>query len=161
MAKTKSSKGATPPGSLTLIDNRKARFNYEIVDSIEAGIVLEGWEIKSLRAGNGNLNEAYVRGIKNEIFVIGMHISPYAFTHLQKIDPVRKRKLLLHRREIAKLLATVAEKGMTLVPLKMYLKKGRAKLLLGVGKGKKMHDKRQSMKEREAKRDIDRAMKQG
>ena len=146
-------------GIKILVQNRKARHLYHISDTFEAGLVLEGWEIKSLRNGGATLSESYIRPSKTELFLVGANITPYAYTQDRVVDPVRKRKLLMHRKEIEKLSTRVQEKGFTLVPIKIYLKKGRAKLELGLGKGKDLHDKRQSVKERDAKREMQRALK--
>lgn len=142
-----------------LVSNRKAYHQYHILETFEAGIVLLGTEIKSLRAHGGSLQEAYVRIIKQEAWLIGAHIAPYRFGSIHNHEERRDRKLLLHSREIEKLDARVREKGMTLVPLALYLKKGRVKVSVGLAKGKQLHDKRQSLIEKEKRREIDRAMK--
>ncbi|HBY94997.1 MAG: SsrA-binding protein SmpB [Ardenticatenaceae bacterium] len=141
--------------------NRKARHDYFIEDTYEAGIVLTGTEIKSIRAGNVNLRDSYVAIRDGEAWVQGMHVSPYrhASTHDQAPDPLRPRKLLLHRNEIGRLAGKVAEKGLTIVPLRLYLKDGRAKLEIGVARGKKLYDKRQTLAERDAARQIERALR--
>lgn len=140
--------------------NRQARFEYAILDTIEAGVALTGTEIKSVRAGKVNLRDAYARIDGGEVWLIGMHISPYeqASEYFQH-DPLRPRKLLLHRREIARLKAELGQKGLTLIPLRLYLKGPRAKLELGLGKGKKLYDKRDAMAERDARRDVARALR--
>ena len=140
--------------------NRPARHDYSIEDEIEVGIVLEGWEVKSLRAGNLQLKESYVMIRNGEIWLIGAHIGPLASasTHV-KPNPTRTRKLLAHRGEIDRLLGMVERKGYTLVALSAYWSRGRAKLKLGLGKGKKAHDKRASVKERDWKRDQARILK--
>lgn len=142
-----------------LAENRKARFNYHIIETIEAGMVLTGHEIKSIRGGGANIAEAYIRPINGEIFLIGAHFKPYVFTKHEEIDPVRTRKLLLHNNEIAKLQSKVAQRGFTIVPLELYLKRGKAKILLALAKGKNAPDKRASIKDKEAARDIARVMK--
>ena len=141
-------------------DNRQARYQYHILDTYEAGIELVGTEVKSIRAGKVNLRDGYALIRNGEIWLTNVHISPYQisgqyFNH----EPRRDRKLLLHKREIIKLIGLLKEKGLTLVPLKMYLKGDWVKVSLGVGKGKKLHDKRETIKRREDKREMARAMK--
>lgn len=141
-------------------DNRKARFLYEILETYEAGVQLMGTEVKSIREGKVNLQDGYALIRNGEAWLINVHISPYTtssqyFNH----DPRRTRKLLLHRQEIRKLIGKVEQQGLTLVPLKMYLKRGLVKVSIGLGKGKKLHDKREDMKRRQDQRDIQRAMK--
>lgn len=142
-----------------LVSNRKAHHDYEILDTFEAGIMLVGTEIKSLRAHGGSLQEAYVRILKHEPWLIGAHIATYRFGNIHNHEEKRDRKLLLHHREIEKLESKTKEKGLTLIPLSLYLKKGRAKLLIGLAKGKQQHDKRQTLLEKENRREIDRAIK--
>lgn len=139
-------------GDQDLVKNRKAFFEFEILETFEAGLVLLGTEIKSLREHGGNLQESYVKVFKNEAFLVGASIAPYKFGSAFNHEERRDRKLLLHKYEIAKLKKKVQEKGLTVVPIAMYLKKGRAKLKIGVGRGKKLHDKRTAIKEREIKR---------
>ena len=142
-------------------DNRKARHDYFIQDSYEAGIVLRGTEIKSIRRGQVQLRGSYARVQNGEIWLYDAHISPYAETGaLFNHEPMRPRKLLLHRREILKLQQKLATKGLTLVPLKIYLRGRLAKVELGLAQGKKLYDKRDSIADRDAKRQIERAMKQ-
>lgn len=136
------------------INNRKARHNYQIFETVEAGIVLTGTEIKSLKAGKGNIKDSYAREKNNEIFLLNMHISGYENGNQFNHEETRTRKLLLHKKEIFKLRDKVRLEGYTLVPLKVYLVKGRAKVLLGVAKGKKDYDKRQDIKKRNIERDI-------
>jgi SsrA-binding protein len=140
--------------------NRQARFEYAILDTAEAGLVLTGTEIKSIRAGKVNLRDAYARIENGEIWLINMHISPYeqAGNYFQH-DPLRPKKLLLHRREIRRLKAELGQKGLTLVPLRLYLKEGHAKVEIGLAKGKKLYDKRDAMAERDAKRDLQRSLR--
>jgi SsrA-binding protein len=140
-------------------ENRKARHNYHVLDSLECGIALVGSEVKSLRAGGLSLDEAYARVDGDEVWLLGANIAEYSYSHDLNHVPKRRRKLLLHRREIRKFAGQASEKGLTLVPLKVYFKAGRAKVLLGVCKGKQRHDKRDSLKKRESQRDIDRAMR--
>jgi len=137
------------------INNRKAKFDYEIVDTIEAGIVLKGTEIKSIRLGNANLKDSYAVIKNNEVFLLGMHISIYKEGNIFNHDELRTRKLLLHKKEILKIKNKIELEGYTLVPIKLYFNKNKDKILLGIAKGKKLYDKRESIK----KRDIDRELK--
>ncbi len=139
--------------------NRKARFNYEILETYEAGIELKGTEVKSVRASKVNLTEGFISIDNGEAFLKQVHISPYEQGNIFNVDPVRVRKLLLHKREIKKLIGETAQKGFTLVPLSMYLKNGKVKLSLGLVRGKNTHDKRQDMAKKDAQRSIERAMK--
>lgn len=139
--------------------NRKARFNYEILETYEAGIELKGTEVKSVRASKVNLTEGFISIDNGEAFLKQVHISPYEQGNIFNVDPVRVRKLLLHKREIKKLIGETAQKGFTLVPLSMYLKNGRVKLSVGLARGKNTHDKRQDMAKKDAQRSIERAMK--
>jgi len=142
-----------------LATNRKARHDYQIFETFEAGIVLHGSEVKSLREGKASIKEAYVRIIRDELFVVGMHIGEYSHAGYTSHTPVHDRKLLVHRREIVKLARAMDEKGMTLIPLKMYLNKNHVKLEFGVARGKKNWDKRQSITKRDIKRETDRELK--
>lgn len=146
----------------TIALNRQAGFEYFIEERFEAGIVLEGWEVKSLRAGRVNLKESYVLIKDAELWLFGAHISPLptASTHI-KPDPLRTRKLLLHKQQITRLIGQVERKGYTLVPTAMYWKNGRAKLEIALARGKQLHDKRASIKEREWERDKARILKGG
>src|SRR5881394_956690 len=142
--------------------NRKARHDYFIDETVEAGIVLTGSEVKSLREGRANLKDSFARVSRGEAFVVNIHISPYDPAHRDNHDPTRSRKLLLHRLEIDRLEGKLNQKGLTLIPLRIYFNaRGRAKIELGLGRGKKHYDKRQSIKEREAKRETARAMRSG
>ena len=143
-----------------LVSNRRARHDYEILDTQEAGIALQGTEIKSLRDNGGSLQEAYVKVIRNELWLIGSSIAPYKYGSIYNHDERRDRKLLMHKREIAKLQTAVQEKGLTLIPLAMYLKNGRVKVKIAVAKGKKTVDKRETIKERDEKRRMEKALKQ-
>ena len=145
---------------MSIVANRKAFHDYFIEERFEAGLVLEGWEVKSIRAGRAQLKEAYVVLQRGEPFVIGMHVSalPTASTHV-KPDPVRTRKLLLNAPEIAKLIGKVEQKGYTLVPINLHYAKGRVKMDIGLAKGKKQHDKRESEKERDWQRERQRLMR--
>jgi SsrA-binding protein len=140
--------------------NKKARFEYFIEEKFEAGLVLVGTEVKSLRAGKVSLKDSYGSVRDGEVFLVGAHITPYSHgTHINH-KPERERKLLLHKREIKKLYGKTRERGFTLVPLSIYFKKGKAKLEMGLGKGKAKYDKREAIKKKDEKRDMDRAMKE-
>jgi SsrA-binding protein len=145
---------------MSIIDNKKAFHDYFIEERYEAGLVLEGWEVKAIRAGRVQLKEAYVVLMGAEPFVIGMHISPLptASTHVHP-DPTRSRKLLLNAEEIRKLIGKVEQKGMTLVPLDLHYTKGRVKIAIGLAKGKKQHDKRETEKERDWQREQQRLLR--
>ena len=145
-------------GTVNICRNRRATHDYEILDKIECGVVLVGTEVKSLRAGYGNLEDAYARVDDGEVWLIGAEIPEYEFGNRLNHKPKRPRKLLLHRREIDRFAGKASDKGLTLVPLRMYFKDGRAKVELAVGKGKQTHDKRESLKKTDAKRQIDRAL---
>jgi SsrA-binding protein len=138
--------------------NRKAHFEYFILESLEAGIALVGCEVKSIRNGKASLQESFARVEKDQIFLYGMHIAPYEQGNRYNADPTRVRKLLLHRDQIQKLASRVQEKGLTLVPIKLYFKDGKVKIQLAVAKGKTHGDKREKLKEKDAQRDIDRGM---
>ena len=140
--------------------NRRAFHDYHIIETIEAGIALTGTEIKSIREGKISITEAYARVENGEVWLIGAHIAPYTQSGYAKHDPVRPRKLLLHKSQIRELRQMVEQKGMTLVPLRVVLKRGRAKIELGVVRGKKLYDKRAAAAEREATREIERALKE-
>jgi SsrA-binding protein len=138
--------------------NRKARYNYEIEDTVDAGMMLTGTEIKSVRAGKVNLQDAYALIRDGEAWVINLHIAPYEQGNRHNVEPRRTRKLLLHRGEINRLFGKVQQRGLTLVPLSMFLQNGFAKLELGIGRGKKLYDKREAIADREQKRDVQRAL---
>ena len=147
-------------GTKLIVSNRKARHDYHLDDRYEAGLVLQGTEVKSLRGGKGSLVEAWVKIDEHgEAWLMQAHIPEYAFGNRNNHDPTRPRKLLLHRRELDRLAHEVGAQGVTLVPTRLYLKHGRVKLEFAVGRGKNVADKRQSAKERDAKREIDRALK--
>ena len=146
-------------GESDIVVNRKARFSYQILDTYEAGIMLQGSEVKSLREGKVNLTDAYAHIRNHELFLINCHISPYPPANQFNHEPTRTRKLLLHREEIDRLISKIKEKGLTVVPLKLYFQKGKVKVQLGLAKGNQAHDKRQDMKKRDTDREIARAMK--
>jgi SsrA-binding protein len=155
----KSGKSHDQTGITVLARHRKALFEYEVFERIEAGIALVGSEVKSIRAGKMNLKEAYGRFDGGELFLVGAHVAEYTQAHARNHDPVRKRKLLLHRRELDRLARAVARKGLTLVPIMVYARAGRIKVELGLCRGKKTHDKRASIKQREQEREIRRAVR--
>jgi SsrA-binding protein len=146
-------------GSRVITVNRKAYHNYHIEESFETGIVLKGSEIKSIRAGKVNLSDAYAKPENGELWLHNSHIASYDAASYNTHEPVRPRKLLLHRKEIDTLTSKVVQKGLTLVPLKLYIKHGLAKLELGVARGKKVYDKRETIARRDADREVERAMK--
>jgi len=139
--------------------NKKARHDYFIEQTIESGIVLSGTEVKSIRLGKVNLKDSYATIKNGELILTGMHISPYEQGNIFNKDPIRERKLLVHKHEINRLAGLVQQKGLTIVPLKVYFKRGKVKVELGVAKGKKLYDKRSDIAERDAKREIDRKLK--
>ncbi len=143
-----------------ITQNRKARHDYHIVDTMEAGIVLQGTEVKALRDGKVNLKDSYANVQDNELFLHNVHISPYSHGNINNHDPVRSRKLLLHRKEIKKLIGKTQEKGLTLVPLKLYFKNGKVKVELAIARGKKLYDKRHDIAKRDAERELKRALKE-
>jgi SsrA-binding protein len=139
--------------------NKKARFNYEIIEKIEAGISLKGTEVKSIRNKNVSIGESYAQIKENEVFIHNLHISPYEQGNRENHDPIRVRKLLLHKHEIKKLVNKIQLKGLSLVPLSIYLRKGKIKVELAIGRGKRLVDKRESIKKRTIEREIDRIVK--
>jgi len=145
----------------TIATNRRARHDYEILETLEAGLVLRGTEVKSLRDGLVNFKDSYATIRNGEVWLLGCHISPYSHGTDANHDPERDRKLLLHGREIARLTGKTAERGLTLVPLRLYFKRGRAKLELGLARGRKLHDKRSAIREREVRREMDKAAREG
>lgn len=159
MAKaTKKDKKDAGDGTINICRNRRALHDYDILDRVECGVVLVGTEVKSLRAGFGNLEDAYARIDDGEVWLIGAEIPEYEFGNRLNHKPKRPRKLLLHRKEIERFAGKADEKGLTLIPLRMYFKDGKAKVELAVGKGKQSHDKRESLKQADARRQIDRAL---
>ena len=143
-----------------IAENRKARHDYFIEDEYEAGMVLKGTEVKSLRQGRANLKDSYAKVRNGELFVHQMHISPYPFAYYDNHDPLRIRKLLLHRYEIKRLYGKLSERGYALIPLRLYFREGKVKVLLGLAKGKRQYDKRETMRRRDQKRDMDRIKKE-
>ena len=142
-----------------MVTNRKARHDFEILETYEAGLVLRGTEVKSLREGKANFKDSYARVEGSEVWLVGCHISPYHHGTHANHDPERKRKLLLHRSEINRLMGKTLERGLTIVPLRLYFKGGRAKLEVGLARGRKLRDKRRVLREREARREMDRAVR--
>jgi SsrA-binding protein len=145
-------------GRTPTVSNRRARYDYLVLDTFECGIVLRGAEVKSLRAGRGNLRDAYARVTDGEVWLHGMHIAPYEYAR-EELDPDRPRKLLVHRRQIDELARATGERGVTLVPLRAFFKDGRVKVELAVARGKRSYDKRRTLAERDARRDVERALK--
>ena len=148
-----------PAGEKIIAQNKTARLNYFIEDTYEAGIALVGTEVKALREGKANLKDSYALVKDGEIFVHEMHISPYTFGNRQNHDPLRVRKLLLHKGEIKRLYGKSRERGLALIPLKLYFKKGKVKLEIGVGRGKKLYDKRETMRVKDDRREIERGLR--
>jgi len=149
----------TADGRQLVIRNRKARHEFEILEELEAGLVLVGAEVKSLREGNASFTDAFARVDNGELWLYNLHISPYEQASIDVPDPKRPRKLLAHRREIDRLAARTAEQGLTLVPLDLHFTRGRAKVTLGLGRGKKLHDKRETMKRKVMQREVERAIR--
>lgn len=143
-----------------ITENRKARYEYHFEDTYEAGMVLKGTEVKSLRQGRVNLKDSYASIKNGEVWIYQLHISPYPFAYYGNHDPLRPRKLLLHRREIDKLYGKLNEQGHTLIPIRMYFKGGKVKIALALAKGKRKHDKREAIRKRDEKRELDRARKE-
>jgi SsrA-binding protein len=151
---------ASPGGGEKIVCvNKRARYEYEILETFEAGLVLTGTEVKSLRQGQASIKEAFADVQGGEIFLVDSHIPPYAFGNIHNHEPKRKRKLLLKGREIKRLAGKLAEKGLTLIPLRIYFRRGLAKVELGLGRGKKIRDKRETIKRREALREMDREIR--
>ncbi|MDW8138183.1 MAG: SsrA-binding protein SmpB [Bacteroidota bacterium] len=149
----------TGPGQHTVATNRKARHEYEILETLEAGIALVGTEVKALRQGKANIQDAYATIENGEVWLRNMHISPYEFGNRYNHDPLRPRKLLLHKREIMRLYGKTRERGLTLIPLRIYFKRGWAKVELALVRGKRQYDRRAEIAEREAKRELERLLK--
>ncbi len=159
VAKSKKTKGLAPPGS-SLAKNRRATFNYEIIDRFEAGLVLVGSEVKSIRDGKVSLTESYAQFRGDELFLMSVHVGEFPQAHRRNHEPLRPRKMLLHRRQLDKLHDAVKTSGMAIIPLQLYLKDGRIKAEIGLGRGKKVHDKRAAIKEREQKREVQRILRE-
>ncbi len=149
-----------PESTGTLVSNRRARREYHVTETLEAGLALVGTEVKAVRTGRVSLADAYCRVRGSEVFLVGAHISPYSHGNLNNHDPLRERKLLLHRRQIRALKKSTEKKGFTIIPLKMYLSGGIIKLEIGLARGKRLYDKRESMAERDVKRRLDRTLKE-
>ena len=147
-------------GIKEIVSNRKASFQYEILETFEVGLCLQGTEVKSLRQGGGSLQEAFVSVDSGELWLVGSTITAYRFGNIHNHEERRKRKLLAHKKEIIKISTSIQEKGLTCIPLSLYFKEGRVKLKIALARGKKLHDKRTAIKEREEKREVTRAMKQ-
>lgn len=150
-------KGTPDPDVVSVARNKRARFDYHLLDTVEAGIVLTGTEVKSLRGGKANIGDAYGVVRDGEIFLLNAHIAPYTQGGYVNHEPTRSRKLLLHRREIRRLIGSVERQGLTLIPLELYFRKGKAKISLALAKGKKLHDKRDTERQRDAEREMARA----
>ena len=146
-------------GTKLIAKNKKARFDYEISDRFEAGMVLTGSEVKSLRMGKANLTDSFAKINNGEVWLMSCHISPYPFSSYNNHEPLRPRKLLLHKREIQRLAGKINEQGYSLIPLALYFKEGKVKVDLALARGKKKHDKRESIKRRDQEREIERALK--
>lgn len=142
------------------VTNRKARYEYQLFETFEAGIELKGTEVKSLREGRASLSESFARIDEGEVFLYNCHINPYKFGNIANAEPLRQRKLLLHKSQINRLIGSVSQKGMTLIPLKIYFKRGLAKVELAIAKGKVLYDKRQTIRKRETDRELRRALGQ-
>lgn len=145
-------------GRNVVLRNRKARHEFEVLEELEAGLVLEGAEVKSLRAGRASFNDAYAAVEEGELWLHNLHISPYESAHIDLPDPLRRRKLLVHRRELHRLTVKTAERGFTLVPLDLHFTRGVVKVSLGLARGKKLHDKRDSLKKDVMRREVERAL---
>lgn len=161
MAAKSSKKKANDPNERVIASNRRARFQYEVLDTVEAGIALLGPEVKSLREGRANMGDSFAVIKAGEMWLEKLHISPYDYANRTAPDPMRERKLLLHKHEIEKLRSRVIERGLTLVPLRLYLRDGRVKVEIGLVRGKQMHDKRETIKRRDADLEAKRAMRRG
>ncbi len=146
-------------GEKVITVNRQARHDYEIIETYEAGIALRGTEVKSLRAGRANLKDSYAKVVNGEVFMLGAHINEYEQGNRHNHDPKRDRKLLMHKQEIARLNSKISERGLTLVPLRMYFKRGKAKVALGLARGKRMPSKREELRRRVLDREMERALK--
>lgn len=146
-------------GRQVVIRNRKARHEFEILEQLEAGLVLRGAEVKSLRAGKASFTDAFARVDRGELWLHNLHVAPYESASIDEPDPLRPRKLLLHKREIAKLAVRTTERGLTLVPLDVHFQRGYAKVTLALARGKKLHDKRESLRRDDMRREVERALR--
>src|SRR5205807_1083258 len=155
------SQAREPSGDRPIATNRRARHDYEILETIEAGLVLRGTEVKSLRGAHVTFKDAFATIRNNEAWLVGCHINPYSHGTDANHEPERDRKLLLHKREITRMVGKTSEKGLTVVPLKIYFKGGRIKIEVGLARGKKLHDKRATLRERETKREMEKAARAG
>jgi SsrA-binding protein len=151
--------GQPDPERKIVASNRRARHDYEILDTFEAGLALVGPEVKSLRNGKASLSDGYAFIRRGEVFLANVHIGPYEQAFRENVEPRRERKLLLHRKEIDRLASKVAERGLTLIPLRLYFRRGRAKVEIGLCRGKRRHDKREAIRERETDRDLQRTLR--
>jgi SsrA-binding protein len=149
-----------PKDMKMVAENRKARHDYEILDRMEAGLVLLGTEVKSAREGRVNLKDSYVSTRDGELYLVQCHISPYTHSYYDNHDPLRERKLLMHKQEIRRLIGKITERGLTLIPLRIYFRKGKLKVELGLAKGKRAHDRRAAVRERDLKRDVEAQLKE-
>jgi SsrA-binding protein len=156
---TRARTAAQPDGKLSVARNPKATHDYHILETWEAGIVLTGTEVKSLRSGKASIKEGFARVAGGEVYLEGVNITPYEQGNRYNHDPVRTRKLLLNRREIDRLIGAVEQKGLTLVPLELYFRRGKAKVTIALGRGKKFHDRREDLKRRDAEREVARALR--
>ena len=156
----KKSEKKTVDGVKIVAENRKARHDYELLDRFEAGLVLKGTEVKSAREGRVNLKDSYASVRDGELFLVQCHISPYSHAHYENHDPLRPRKLLLHRREIRRLIGKITERGLTLIPTRIYFRGGRLKVELALAKGKRAHDRRAAARERDLDREVKAALKE-
>lgn len=147
-------------GQKLICANKKAFHDYHVEESVEAGIALLGTEVKSLRAGRATLKDSYAEPVGDQLFLVGVHIAPYEAASYNNHDPERRRKLLLHKNQIRRLSGRVTEKGLTLIPLKMYFSRGRAKVEIALARGKRLYDKREDLKKKEAEREVERAFKE-
>lgn len=141
------------------IENKKAHFDYEVLDTVEAGMELKGWEVKSLRLGRASMKDAHVRFMQGEAYLVHMHITPYQFTRTEEVDETRSRRLLLHKKQLIELQMSSDQRGLTLIPLKVYLKNHTFKTLLGLARGKKVHEKRALLRERDIAREVARELR--
>jgi len=143
-----------------VIENKKARHDYTVIDTLEAGLELKGWEVKSLRLGRASMKDSHVRFMNNQAYLVHMHITPYQFTRSEEVDETRSRRLLVHKKQLIELASASKEKGLSVIPLKVYIKRGHFKVLVGLARGKKVHEKREILKQRDLARDAARELRQ-